>query len=654
MGARKKESYHGGPNTRNLGKSQLGSVIFGAANTTINECLSKQLFGLPKEHLEYVEKIVPGLPLFLFNYTDRKLHGVFEAASHGQRDIDPYAWTCEGKQKTPFPAQVQVRVQSARQPLTENLFKPIIADNYFTRIHFWFELDHSQTNRLLCLFSSQPVSASLFTTNSPVYTKVENGLKERKMSTSFSGKTVNSDTSDDSLGTDKKDEKELVYMKLKELAANRICRDPPATHEDEAAHTSVDPHSAAHEDETSRKRGDPSSAAREDDITLGTNSFSVDDPIIAQLIEKVEDLMAFRTEQNHKIGCLENNIVFLEQSLAEAQNEIRYLKDQYHCIMSENMVGPYEESDTINRITSSNELHLDNSPDINLDTCDDLIFLVGGYDGISWLSSLDSYSPSNNHIKSLNPMETARCYAPVSILNGQLYVFGGGTRGVWYDTVESYDPVVNEWTSRPALNAKKGSLAGATLNGKIYAVGGGSDNEFYSAVEMLDLDIGAWIPSRSMLQKRFSLAAAELNGAIYAVGGYDGRNYLNSAERFDPREHSWTRIESMNTTRGCPCLVILNEKLYVLGGFDGYTMVPSVEIYDPRRGSWVIGEPMEYPRGFAAAAVVKESIYVFGGLKSGDEINHTVESYKEGQGWEGLATKASGRRCFFSAVGLPT
>ncbi|KAI3829477.1 hypothetical protein L1987_03602 [Smallanthus sonchifolius] len=646
MGARKKESWS---STRNLGKIQLGGVIFGATNITINECLSKLLFGLPKEHLQYVEKIDPGLPLFLLNSADRKLHGVFEAASHGQKDIDPYAWTCEAKQKTPFPAQVQVRLKSARQPLTENLFKPIIVDNYFTRTHFWFELDHSQTSRLLSLFSSQPVSASLFTTNWPfVSKKPENGLKEKTFCMGFSAETVNSDTLDDCLGTVGKDEKELVYMKLKELSVNSKFLDP---NEDEAACINVGPHFAAHEDETARKKGDPPSASRED-TTLEANTSSMRDPIIAQLIEKVEDLMAFKTEQSNKIDCLEKNIIFLVQNLAEAQNEIRYLK--HHCGMLESTVGPSEEPDTINGTTSSNEFHSDDSPDINLDSCDDLIFLAGGYDGSSWFSSLDCYSPSNNHIKSLKQMNTARCSAPVSILNGQLYVFGGGTRGVWYDTVESYDPVVNEWTSRPSLNAKKGSLAGATLNGKIYAVGGGCDNEFYSTAEMLDLDIGAWIPSRSMLEKRFSLAAAELNGVIYAVGGYDGRNYLKSAERYDPREHSWTRIESMNSMRGCPCLVILNEKLYVLGGFDGNAMVPSVEIYDPRRGSWMIGEPMNYPRGFAAAAVVKESVHIFGGLKTGEEINHTVECYKEGQGWESLDTKASGRRCFFSAVSLPS
>lgn len=104
--------------------------------------------------------------------------------------------------------------------------------------------------------------------------------------------------------------------------------------------------------------------------------------------------------------------------------------------MLENIVAPSEESDSINEKTSDSVIHVDNSPqtcDFHLD-CDDLIFLVGGYDGRSWFSSMDCYSPSLNQTKSLKPMNAARCYAPVSILNGELYVFGGGTGGVWYDT----------------------------------------------------------------------------------------------------------------------------------------------------------------------------------------------------------------------------
>lgn len=61
----------------------------------------------------YVEKIDPGLPLFLLNYSDRKQHGVFEAASHGKKNIDPYVWTSDGKQSLPYPAQVLNRYLGA-------------------------------------------------------------------------------------------------------------------------------------------------------------------------------------------------------------------------------------------------------------------------------------------------------------------------------------------------------------------------------------------------------------------------------------------------------------------------------------------------------------------------------------------------------------
>ncbi|KAI3699592.1 hypothetical protein L2E82_44012 [Cichorium intybus] len=100
-------SDYGWSNSRNLGKSQLGGVIFGTKKTTINECLSKQLFGLPNQDFVYVKKIDPGLPLFLFNYTERTLFGIFKAASSGQMNIDPYTWNTDGSQRTPYPAQLK-------------------------------------------------------------------------------------------------------------------------------------------------------------------------------------------------------------------------------------------------------------------------------------------------------------------------------------------------------------------------------------------------------------------------------------------------------------------------------------------------------------------------------------------------------------------
>lgn len=65
------------------------------------------LTGLPTRHFSYVQNIDPGLPLFLFNYSDRKLHGIFEASSKGKMYMDPYAWIDDDfSDKTQYPAQV--------------------------------------------------------------------------------------------------------------------------------------------------------------------------------------------------------------------------------------------------------------------------------------------------------------------------------------------------------------------------------------------------------------------------------------------------------------------------------------------------------------------------------------------------------------------
>ena len=64
-----------------------------------------------------------------------------------------------------------------------------------------------------------------------------------------------------------------------------------------------------------------------------------------------------------------------------------------------------------------------NDPEPDLD---ELIYLVGGYNGVLWLSALDFYSPITDVIKSLKPMNHGRAYVSIAWLNGELYVFGGG------------------------------------------------------------------------------------------------------------------------------------------------------------------------------------------------------------------------------------
>ncbi|CAL5366436.1 unnamed protein product [Camellia sinensis] len=141
---------------RNLRKSDLGAIIFGCKHNTMKECYFKQLFGLPAPHFSYVKNISPGLTLFLFNYSDRKLYGIFEASSPGQMNINPYGWTADDLEYTPYPAQVRVQIRMQCKPLLEDQFGPVIAHNYYEKRLFWFELDKAQTKKLISLFSSSP------------------------------------------------------------------------------------------------------------------------------------------------------------------------------------------------------------------------------------------------------------------------------------------------------------------------------------------------------------------------------------------------------------------------------------------------------------------------------------------------------------------
>lgn len=83
--------------------STFNGAIFMSNRATRRECVKKKLFGLPLSQLSFVKKIKSGMTVFLFEYEERKLYGVYEATCDGALDIDPCAFTSSGKS---FAAQV--------------------------------------------------------------------------------------------------------------------------------------------------------------------------------------------------------------------------------------------------------------------------------------------------------------------------------------------------------------------------------------------------------------------------------------------------------------------------------------------------------------------------------------------------------------------
>ena len=70
----------------------IGGFIFFCNNETMAENLENNLFGLVARWTTVVKMIQVGTPLFLYNYTNREMHGGFVAASAGDLNIDPNAW----------------------------------------------------------------------------------------------------------------------------------------------------------------------------------------------------------------------------------------------------------------------------------------------------------------------------------------------------------------------------------------------------------------------------------------------------------------------------------------------------------------------------------------------------------------------------------
>ncbi|KAK9699980.1 hypothetical protein RND81_08G208500 [Saponaria officinalis] len=634
---------------RNLVKKDLAGLIFVCKKTTFNECFSKKLFGLPGAHFAYVQKVTPGMPLFLFNCTDRKLFGIFEAVSSGQMNIDKRAWTSDASELTPFPAQVRMKIRMSCLPLVEEQFKPILIKNYFNQQDphlFWFELDQNQTQGLTSLLSANPFNQS--TSDQPSVTKWGNLLKrsaeEIARQDAWGSETTNSrilpEFSSDTI-TRGKDvvedwENEISCDQGKSWSSlfkseNLLLEEGTQDSDGESAYSLSENEPSVLSDGDNVNEalvGVPEAppivlsyaTSLSDEKSGGMSSEMNSDicEIFDKLLQTVGEIKAIQLTQTQKIESL-------DLQLAEVSSRLKKL--EYHRGKSERSSPSYSDC-----------------------YCDSIV-LVGGFDGSAWLQDLVSYSPSEDLIQPLVQMSSVRPYSTAAELNGELFVLGGGVQGTsWCDTVESYNLRQHQWVTYPNLNTKKANLVGATLLGKIFAVGGGNETGCLSEVEVLDLNIGKWTFTRSMLYKRISSAAAELNGVLYVAGGYDGQEYLRSVEMYDPRASSWKQLQSLNKRRGCHSLAVLNNKLYAIGGYDGTEMVPTVEVYEPRVGSWSLSEPLTCARGYLGTATVGNTIYAIGGMLDGREILDTVECYSESEGWQLADSKSVGKRCFFSAV----
>ncbi len=185
------------------------------------------------------------------------------------------------------------------------------------------------------------------------------------------------------------------------------------------------------------------------------------------------------------------------------------------------------------------------------------IYAIGGGNR-NELAVVEEYDPATNTWTRKADMPTAIWTLAVGVVGGTIYAIGGGRgnigrmeQGVPLSVVEAYDPVTDTWTQKADMPTTRTGSSASVVDGKIYVIGGGNRQPL-SAVEMYDPVMDIWTQTTSMPTARWSLATCVVDGKIYAIGGLTPALAPTPvAEMFDP---GTTSSQSVQPTGKLPTI----------------------------------------------------------------------------------------------------
>lgn len=126
-------------------------------------------------------------------------------------------------------------------------------------------------------------------------------------------------------------------------------------------------------------------------------------------------------------------------------------------------------------------------------------------------------------------------------IGGKFYLAGGlfettDPTGNFGQNVEAYDPATDTWTTKAKAPSVRYQDAGVVLNGLLYVVGGGTGTGFLGALEVYNARTDTWRVLNYMPTERGVLGAAALGGKLYALGGLTLDGYVATNEVYTPHQ----------------------------------------------------------------------------------------------------------------------
>lgn len=256
-----------------------------------------------------------------------------------------------------------------------------------------------------------------------------------------------------------------------------------------------------------------------------------------------------------------------------------------------------------------------------------------------------AYDPATKSWTKKKPMPLPAHHVAMVEYNGKIYAFGGYKKPAsgeiaWEPINNSweYDPAADAWKPLAPMPSYRGSASAAVVNGKIYVMGGGgvasgmknmpmvlgpviTPNRSLTTVEEYDVASNTWRAPTTMPTPRNHFAVAAVNGKIYAIGGRMGSAFgapgtdTEVVEEYTPATNMWgSEKAKMSTPRASMSWGVYNGKIIVIGGDMGDARVSvtfrTAEVYDPATDQWSVLPTVPQGREPTTGAVVGDTFYL--------------------------------------------
>lgn len=233
----------------------------------------------------------------------------------------------------------------------------------------------------------------------------------------------------------------------------------------------------------------------------------------------------------------------------------------------------------------------------------DCVYAIGGlFGGSGPQTTAEAYSTETNAWLTVRSMPTARvntaaatapCPDGLGLRGTCVYVFGGTDGVTTLTTVEAYSPATNTWATLTPLQTARAAHAGAAapcpgdlgLKGTcVYAIGGGNTTTpDLASAEVYSPVLNAWQHLPDMPTARSDAPGAAKapcpegmsDGCVYVLGGLKGATGLTTNEAYSPVTNAWVTLPSMPTPHrehgvaAAPCPKnTKNDCVYAYGGLD--------------------------------------------------------------------------------------